>query len=92
MAQIGAWIMDAVLGDDDGEERLARFCARLRARCGVGWRRGKNGHLAITKCLKPKMALALEPDFPIVARYLRAHAEWTHAAKLLGTFGESLAE
>ena len=38
------------------------------------------------------MALALEPDFPVVARYLRAHAEWTHAVKLLGTFGESLAQ
>ena len=23
---------------------------------------------------------------------LRAHAEWTHATKLLGTFGESLAQ
>jgi DNA polymerase I len=92
MVQISDWIMRVVLDDDDAEERLARFCARLRARCGVGWRRGKNGRLSITKSLKPKMALALEPDFPIVARYLGAHADWTHAVKLLGTFGESLAE
>jgi DNA polymerase I len=92
MAKIGAWIMDAVLGDDEPEERLARFCARLRARCGIGWRRGKNGHLCITKSLKPKMADALEPDFPVVAQYLRAHADWTKATKLLGAFGETLAQ
>jgi 3'-5' exonuclease len=91
MQQVGTWIMDAVLAGDDSEEQLARFCARLQARCGVGWRRGKNGHLAITKSIKAKMAVVLGPEYPIVASYLRAHADWTKAAKLLNAFGESLA-
>jgi DNA polymerase I-like protein with 3'-5' exonuclease and polymerase domains len=74
----------------DDPERLANFCARLQARCGVTWRRTKSGSLAVTKALKPRMAAALEGEFPVVARYLRTHAQWTHATKLLGTFGESL--
>ena len=36
--------------------------------------------------------VALEPDFPAVAATSATHAEWTHATKLLGTFGESLAQ
>ncbi len=74
----------------DDPERLANFCARLQARCGLTWRRTKGGSLAITKQLKPKMAEALAGPFPVVSRYLLVHAHWTKAVKLLGTFGESL--
>jgi DNA polymerase I-like protein with 3'-5' exonuclease and polymerase domains len=90
-AQVGDWIQE-VLGDDDPGERIARFCACLWARCGVGWKRGKTGRLAITKSTKAKKAEALAGEFPTVANYLITHARWTHHAKLLGTFGESLAQ
>jgi DNA polymerase I-like protein with 3'-5' exonuclease and polymerase domains len=90
-AQIGEWVMAEVLGDDYPDDRLANFCARLQARCGLTWRRtAKNGGLAMTKGVKPRMAAALEGQFPIVSEYLLKHAEWTKATKLLGTFGESL--
>jgi DNA polymerase I-like protein with 3'-5' exonuclease and polymerase domains len=75
----------------DDPELFASFSGRLEARCGVTWRRTKDGHLKITKQLKPKMAEALAAEFPMVSEYLIAHAQWTKATKLLGTFGESLA-
>ncbi len=74
----------------DDPERLANFCGRLQACCGLTWRRTKGGALAVTKALKPKMAEALAGQFPRVSEYLLAHARWTKAVKLLGTFGESL--
>jgi DNA polymerase-1 len=84
--------MDHVLGEDQSEERLARFCARLRARAGVGWRRtAKTGVLAVTKSQKRRMADALAEPFPVVANYLVAHIRWKAHTKLLGTFGPSLA-
>jgi DNA polymerase family A len=91
-AQISGWIVDQVLGEDypDPAERYANFCGRLQARCGMAWRRTKGGALMVTKRLKLKMAEALDPHFPVVSRYLIAHAQWTKQVKLLSTFGESL--
>jgi hypothetical protein len=93
----GLWDAYLALKDDfdrrhrDDPERLANFCARLRARCGISWRRSaKTGALAITKGIKPKLAEALAGEFPAVSRYMITHAQWTKAAKLLGTFGSSL--
>jgi DNA polymerase I-like protein with 3'-5' exonuclease and polymerase domains len=87
-AQISALIERMVLGDEDP----VHFSARLRALAGVRWKRGKNGHLAITKSTKRRMSAALAEPFPVVARYLTTHAQLTKATKLLSTFGETLVQ
>ena len=67
----------------------APACGRAAGSAGGGARTATSRS---RRASSRRWRVALEPDFPIVARYLRTHAEWTHAAKLLGTFGESLAQ
>jgi DNA polymerase I len=88
--RISCWIIREVLGDDDEEERLARFCARLQARTGSGWKHTKNGQLAITKSTKRRKAEALAEHFPTVSAYLLKHLQWNRARKLLDAFGAPL--
>ena len=93
--QIGRWIVDHVLGGDyaDDSNRLGNFVARLCAVTGepLSWRLTKNKALAITKSVKARQAKAVAPHYPVVARYLRAHALLTNVKKLADSFGESLA-
>ena len=51
------------------------------------------GALAITKSVKARQAKALAPYYPVVARYLRAHATADAASRSSAdSFGESLAQ
>jgi hypothetical protein len=56
------------------------------------WRLTKTKALAITKGVKARQAKALAPHYPVVARYLRAHALLTDVKKLADSFGEGLAK
>ena len=88
----GSW--QQVLGDEEDEERLARFCARLRARAGVSWRRRRRPATSRS----PRRPSAGWPRrSPSPSRRSRttcvAHLRRTNATpSCLTSFGESLAD